>query len=397
MIKPAIVAVGYNRPLLMKRLLESVGRASFHDTDITLIVSIDESNKSDEVEAVARAFEWKHGNKIIRRFPERQGLRRHIVACGDYSEEYGAVIILEDDLVVAEDFYSYVCAAHEKYGADARVCGVSLYSFAWNQFKWTPFTPMQKNGFDVYLGGMVVTWGQSWTASQWSRFKAWYLAHEDKLPTVNHAIPDEISSWTRSWGRYFVSYMADEHLYYIYPYVARSTCFADFGEHSSTTVPLTAAQVALMQGECEYRFGDYEDLVCYDSFYERVLPSTVEICGIPADEICMDLTGMKKSAAGCRYLLTCEELSYREIASFGLSMKPIEMNILCAVPGNVFYLYELPDEIDAFRPEKKSGYKYPLQHARLRYDSLDLPIRAAFYYAWHEFWIQLKAKFKRKR
>ena len=94
MIKPAIVAVGYNRADGMKRLLDSIGRAKFDVSDVPLIVSIDESNRSDEVEQVAREFKWEHGSLEIRRFPERQGLRKHIVQCGDYSEKYGGVIIL---------------------------------------------------------------------------------------------------------------------------------------------------------------------------------------------------------------------------------------------------------------------------------------------------------------
>ena len=45
MIKPAIVAIGYNRPKLMKRLLDSVGKAYYEEDDISLIISIDESEK----------------------------------------------------------------------------------------------------------------------------------------------------------------------------------------------------------------------------------------------------------------------------------------------------------------------------------------------------------------
>ena len=134
MIKPAIVAVGYNRPDGMKRLLDSIGKATYNCDDVPLIISIDESNRSNEVESMATAFEWTHGIKEIRRFPERQGLRKHIVQCGDLSEKYGAVIILEDDLVVAEDFYTYVCAAHEKYGDEEEICGVALYSYGCNVF-----------------------------------------------------------------------------------------------------------------------------------------------------------------------------------------------------------------------------------------------------------------------
>ena len=106
MIKPVIVAVGYNRPHCMKRLLESIGNAEYEIDDVTLIISIDESNKSDLVQKVAEDFDWKHGEKIIRRFPERQGLKKHIIQCGDLSEKYGAVIILEDDLYVSPGFYS---------------------------------------------------------------------------------------------------------------------------------------------------------------------------------------------------------------------------------------------------------------------------------------------------
>lgn len=390
-MKPAIVAVGYNRPDLMKRLLESVGAARFHANDITLIVSIDESDRSDEVEAVAKEFRWIHGEKIVRRFPERQGLRKHIVSCGDLSEKYGAVIILEDDLVVSEDFYSYTCAAHKQYSHDTRICGVSLYSFAWNQFNGYPFTPMQ-NGYDVYLGGMVVTWGQSWTKEQWISFKKWYLEHEDKLPLFNHSIPDEISGWTRSWGRYFASYMADKNKYYVYPYLARSTCYASLGEHSVNKLTITSAQTPLIYGECDFRFGEIDELVCYDCFYERILSSDIKINGISADEICMDLNGMKKSAKGYRYLLTCSSFSYREIATYDLAMKPIEINVIHELNGDYFHLYELPVDTDIIRQEKKKKYNYEFSYRRSRYNYLDMVWKTAIRYGCNDFFVRLKAK-----
>ena len=393
MFKPVIVAVGYNRPQKMKRLLESIGNAHFEYDDIHLVVSIDESDLSDEVEAVAQAFNWEHGTKEIRRFPERQGLRKHIVQCGDYSEKYGSVIILEDDLLVAEDFYTYTCAAHEKYSADERVCGVSLYSFARNQFTGHFFTPAQKNAYDAYLGGMVVTWGQSWTAAQWSQFKAWYFAHEDKLPATNHLIPDEISGWTRSWGRYFVSYMAANSKLYVYPYVARSTCFADFGEHSINKIPVTCVQVPLMSGvPAAYRFGEIDDLVCYDSFYERILPADVVINGVSGSDICMDLNCMKKSANGCKYIISNSELPYKKIASFGMALKPIELNVIKNLAGNEIHMYEKDDGNDIFRQEKKEIYQYDIKFSRLRYEHADMSYRAAIKYTLNEVLRRIKER-----
>lgn len=393
MIKPVIVAVGYNRPKKMKRLLESIGRAHFNYDDIHLVVSIDESDLSDEVEKVAQEFNWQHGTKEIRRFPERQGLRKHIVQCGDYSEKYGAVIILEDDLVVAEDFYSYTCAAHEKYSEDDRICGVSLYSFSRNQFTGQFFTPAQKNSYDAYLGGMVVTWGQSWTSSQWKQFKEWYFAHEDKLPDTNYLIPDEISGWTRSWGRYFVSYMAEKGKYYVYPYVARSTCFADFGEHSVNKIAVTCVQVPLMTGyNPSYRFGNIEDLVWYDSFYERVLSDEVKINGISGKEICMDLNCMKKSANGCKYIISNSELPYKKICSFGLAYKPIEMNVIQNLPGNEIFMYEKDDGSDIFRQPKKKKYQYKMKFSRLRYEFADMSYRVAINYTLNEIFMRIKER-----
>ncbi len=397
MIKPAIVAVGYNRPDGMRRLLDSIGKAKFDVSDIPLIVSIDESDRSDEVEQAAQSFKWEHGSLEIRRFPERQGLRKHIVQCGDYSEKYGGVIILEDDLVVAEDFYTYTCQAHEKYSGDERICGVSLYSHQVNQFSHIPFTVVQ-NGFDVYLGDMVVTWGQSWTSSQWKKFKAWYFDHEDKLPPLNPKMPKDISSWTRSWGRYFASYIVENGLSYIYPYVSRTTCFADYGEHNKAKTPVTFVQVPLMNG-CpgQYRFGEYEELVHYDAFHEFVLGEKHSVCNIPGNEICMDLNQLKTETLGKKYVVTGSKLPYRKIASFGLSLRPISMNVTEELPGDQIHLYKLDDGTELIRPWGKRRDELKLDIRRIKYEYRDAAWQILLYYAPREFFIRVKDKIQEKR
>lgn len=400
MIKPAIVAVGYNRPDGMKRLLESIGKASYNCDDVPLIISIDESNRSDEVEAVAQAFEWKFGTKEIRRFPERQGLRKHIVQCGDYSEKYGAVIILEDDLVVAEDFYSYVCTAHEKYGDEENVCGVALYSYGCNVFTHYIFTPVPSL-YDVYLGGMVVTWGQSWNERQWKNFKKWYFDHEDKLPLINPCIPRDISSWTRSWGRYFASFIADKHLYYIYPYRSRTTCFSDFGEHNRVTVPVTFVQVPLMRG-CPkvYNMGEVGSLVKYDCFYERVLSKEDVVCGISGVDICMDVSNMKTIAEGKRYVITNTKLPYKEIHSFALTLRPASLNVTDNISGNQLHMYDMAGHNDLIREWAGNRPHYEADHLRIRYEYHDVSWRVMKFYSLKEFLIRahdiLKDKLKIK-
>lgn len=390
MIKPAIVAVGYNRPDGIKRLLESIGKAKFESDDIPLIISIDESDKSDEVEKVAREFVWTHGTKEIRRFPERQGLRKHIVCCGDCSEKYGAVIILEDDLIVAEDFYTYTCKMHDVYGNDEKICGVSLYSYTANVFTHHEFTP-EPSVNDVFLGGMVVTWGQSWTARQWKNFKKWYLEHEGKLPALNPHIPRDISGWTKSWGRYFASYMAEKGLYYVFPYTARSTCFSDFGEHNTANIPFTFVQVPLMQG-CpgHYECGGSSTLVSYDAFYERELSDEYVIHGVRGSDICMDLNNMKTSSFGKRYVITNSQLPYKEVASFGLSLRPISQNVILELPGQQLHMYQLEQENSTIRKWSGRRPSYPTNFRRMKYEYRDASWRTLLIYGPMEFATRLR-------
>lgn len=390
MIKPAIVTVGYNRPDGMKRLLDSIGRAHYQTNDIPLVISIDESNKSNEVEQVARDFLWNYGTKEIRRYPKRQGLRKHIIQCGDLSEIYGGVIILEDDLIVAEDFYSYVCKAHETYSSCEEVCGIALYSYAYNMFTHFNFMPTPSER-DVYLGRMGVTWGQSWTFEQWSKFKKWYFEHEGKLPRINPNIPRDISGWTRSWGRYFASYMEERKLSYVYPYIARSTCFSDFGEHNKTKIPLTYVQVPLMNGwSKEYCFPSVDELERFDAFYERVLKADEKISGISGNLICVDLSNMKTEAEGKPYVLTNERLSLKKIASFALTLRPIFQNALANVSGQQIFLYELRPNDNQIRPWKGRRPSYFADLRRLKYEFHDVTWRTLVRYAPNEFFSRLR-------
>ena len=108
----ALVVIGYNRIPGMLRLLESIEHAEYGNDQVTLIVSLDNCGDSGPEEA-AKSFRWTHGEKIVRTFPERQGLRNHILSCGDFLKEYDAIAVLEDDLLVSPAYYQYMKQAVE--------------------------------------------------------------------------------------------------------------------------------------------------------------------------------------------------------------------------------------------------------------------------------------------
>lgn len=335
-MKPAIVLVGYNRPDTLKRLLQSVGNAVYHDSDINLIISLDKADNEEDVVKVADDFDWKYGKKIIRRFPERQGLRKHIIECGDLTEEYGAVIILEDDLLVAPDFYEYVKAALDYYENEESITGIALYSHEWNGYARKNFVPMADQ-YDTYLGQYSITWGQCWNYKWWKQFKTWYLAHEGKL-TENSKIPMNINHWSdKSWGKYFVNYIVEKDKYYVIPRISRSTNCSDVGEH--VRIADNVHQVRLMTGPvAAYRFAPVGVAQKYDIYFENINIKEIFHADI-SDNLVIDLAGYGRKEEK-RYLLSTLSLPYKVIKSYGLQLRPYEMNLLHDVPGNCIFLYD---------------------------------------------------------
>ena len=110
--------------------------------------------------------------KIIIHHTTNLGLKEHIILCGNKSKEFGAVIILEDDLVVSQGFYNYAVAAAAYYDNEPKVAGISLYSYEYEELGWYRFYP--KNlGKDNFFMQWSASWGQLWTSSQWICFTEW--------------------------------------------------------------------------------------------------------------------------------------------------------------------------------------------------------------------------------
>lgn len=367
-VKPAICCLGYNRPQSMKRLLSSLEIAAYPCDGITLIISIDECSDSEKVEEVARKFVWNHGVKLIKRYKERLGVRRHTLAVGDMSYEYGAVIYLEDDIVVSPGFYTYTCEALKRYQDCNNIFGVALYNQRWLGSVQTEFIPAY-SGSDVYLFGGDVSWGQCWIAKQWKKFHDWYDVHSDTLPDYNPHVPKSVYAWDTktSWSKFISFYMAESHLYYVVPYVSHSTCFSDKGQH--TGFDSDQCQVPLSQKTDEfYRFSDTDKCFKYDAFFEREDRFIPSVAGIMSEKICVDLNGAKYDFSGYEAVLTTKTLKYECMDKFGINMEPIEMNVIYQVPGDAIRLYRLPAVAD--RDNRLDEIQVPLTNKKRTYHQL---------------------------
>lgn len=334
----AIVAIGFNRVSSMHRLLSSLSCADYENDQVDLIISIDNSGSND-VENLSHRFEWEFGEKIIKTFPTRLGLRKHVLACGEYLQNYDAIAVFEDDIFVSPAFYNFMKKAVYFYNTDDNIAGISLYSPHWSEYNARPFMPM-KNEYDVYFMQYAQSWGQIWMKKQWHAFRKWYDNIGEKEIT-SPGLPPNVSNWpATSWLKYHINYCIEHNKYFVYPHVSLSTNFTDIGHHNNAST--TTYQVPINYGNSSnYKFVTYErneDRVIYDAYFERVcIGKTI---GVEDSLLCIDLYGGKDPLLYKKYLLTMKRHDYKVIKSYALSLRPHEMNILKDIRGDEIYLYD---------------------------------------------------------
>lgn len=335
----AIVAIGYNRPKSMERLLKSLSNAEYFGDRVTLIISIDKSG-NDDVYDVADKFDWIYGEKVIKTYEKRMGLRDHVLKCGDLVNEYENLAVFEDDIYVSPNFYNYAKQVIKFYKDEERVAGFSLYNHLWNVNCNRPFSSVEDQ-FDTYFIQFAQSWGQVWTKDRWNDFRKWYNVNKDKkLESIS--IPENVSGWPKSsWLKYHIKYLVDTNKYFVYPKVSLSTNFTEVGEHAK--VKSKGYQVNMQLGNKNYCCAKFDESKNkYDVFFEN--EAIYRYLNIDKSELCIDLYGNKKNKEKKQFWLTMEQLPFKVIKSFALSLRPHELNVLLDIEGDEIYLYDCREE-----------------------------------------------------
>ena len=359
MLKPAVVCVGYNRPASLLRLLGSLEKADYKNDDTVLIISLDKSD-SKECEETAQAFEWTHGTKRVVTHDRNLGLKAHVLECFAYAEEYGSVILLEDDLICSPGYYEYAAAALSFADKYPMIAGVSLYDHRFNVFLREPFEKIS-DGFDNYYMQFAQSWGQAVTKEMWLDFKQ-YLADHDGCDLRCKGMPDEVAAWGEgSWLKYHIRYLIDSNRYFLYPRESHTTNFMAFGEHSDK--PNRDLQVTLSGPiRRELLFSDpSSSMAVYDAFFENMkLDHPADLYGLKHREGKLD---------GGRFYST-EALSYKVDKTYALEMRPFESNITEDIEGRGIFLYD----------PSKSGPKPKKTGDRISYFFRGMSIKKAYGY-----------------
>ena len=163
--KTPIALFTYNRPEHTDRTLEALSRCDRLD-ECALHVFCDGPKYAEHKQAVAATREavdrWAAplSGRVVQR-SENLGLARSIVAgVSNLCDEYGRVIVLEDDLIVSPDFVDYMLQALDRYEDASDVYQISGYMFPVEH----PSTP------DAFFLPLTSTWGWATWARAWRTF-----------------------------------------------------------------------------------------------------------------------------------------------------------------------------------------------------------------------------------
>lgn len=330
MVDPAIVAVAYNRPASLARLLASLDRARY-ETKANLIISIDKGDNQN-VLRIAEEFTWRHGTKQVNYQERNLGLREHILKCGDLTAKYGSIILLEDDLYVSPVFYQYSRELLTHVADKPEIAGVSLYSHQLNHNAVLPFRALD-DASDVYFSQWASSWGQAWDNRQWSDFRAWYaqnnqpLLPDDRMPTSIIRWPD------RSWLKYFIKYCIVTAKFVVYPRESYTTNFGDVGTNAPQASQMPQSPLQLFK--TNLRIGEAADsIAAYDGWFEIMPDRLKRLAPALRDyDFSVDLYATKRRGdITSQYVLTSRPCR-NPVRTFALAMEPMEMNVIEDVRG----------------------------------------------------------------
>jgi hypothetical protein len=344
-----VVVAAHRRPAALSRLLDSIARAEYPpDLDVPLLISIDPLPAGDPgagdgemVRRIAEAFDWRHGGKTVLVRPDPLGLVGQFLACGALSERFGSIIYLEDDLAVSGAFYQSASAMLDAYADDERVALACLYGLWYGGYDLEPFDPID-DGSDGFFLGVPYTFGLAFTARQWARVAPALDESQPFLPDAR-LHPAFLGLGRDEWFPRLTNACVSADRRVAFPRRSLVTCWGDAGTHFARTT--RGLQVALQRGpalECWLPL-DGADAV-YDAFFEldpRVLARLApRFAGLDVE---LDLRATKpRGAIRAGHVVTTRP-GRRALERFGLQARPMEMNVIDGVPGDVIALAAVDD------------------------------------------------------
>lgn len=247
-LAPVVIFV-YARPEHTKKMIESLSKNKLAKQSDVWIFS-DYAKKESAIDKVNQVRKYIHGIKNEGYFKEvhiieeqkNKGLANSVIeGVGKIIKEFDKVIVVEDDLILTENFLEYMNEALEFYKEDNRIWSISGYN--------VPMTIPKKYNKDIYLNYRGCSWGWAtwkdrwdlvdWKVEDYKSFKRnifkrkkFNRGGEDMALMLDSQVKGKIDSWAIRW----CYEQSKRDMYTIYP--VKSLVYNDgldgSGTHSGT-------------------------------------------------------------------------------------------------------------------------------------------------------------------
>lgn len=155
-----IAVFAYNRPTHLRLALEALARCDrFAECD--LFIFCDAGKGVADTRSVAHRFVEQYGGRVIER-PKSMGYHNIVEGITQMCDRYGRVIVVEDDVIAAPDFLSYMLAGLDRYEHEDRAFMISGFMYAFELADEPPafFLPL------AIIWGWA-TWARAWRHYEW--------------------------------------------------------------------------------------------------------------------------------------------------------------------------------------------------------------------------------------
>ena len=221
-----VMVVAFNRPGMLKETLSNLSRCeNLDDREIHLYVdgprNVADESKINAVIEVAK--EWGADLKIKRRNTNLGGVPNMIAAVSEMLEQYGRVIIIEDDILVSRSFLTFMDAALARYENNSKIWAINGYVDP----KMTLPRLYKK---DYFLAPRHSAWGWGTWKDRWAavdfEIKDWTMRRSDEslVRELNVAGGDivkmldaEAAGELNAWDVQCTYYMRKNGLYTLRP------------------------------------------------------------------------------------------------------------------------------------------------------------------------------------
>lgn len=169
MLSPIVLFV-YNRPNHTKKTLESLMKNYLANESSLFIfadgprkgIGDDQMKKIIMTRKIIREKKWCKQVHIIER-ENNLGLAKSVISgIGQIINQYGKVIVLEDDLLLSKNFLTYMNNSLDKYDGEKKVMQISGYMY--------PINISRKN--DAIFLPIITSWGWGTWKRVWDKFDA---------------------------------------------------------------------------------------------------------------------------------------------------------------------------------------------------------------------------------